>query len=64
MLSFNSPLGMCPGCKGRKVDLGWEHEHGEGWKLEGEPCERATGCACVPSRARCSWPASHHDATR
>src|SRR5262249_33552554 len=32
MLSFNSPLGMCETCHGLgQLDLGWEHERGEGW---------------------------------
>src|SRR5438874_1448774 len=49
MLSFNSPLGMCPGCNGLgKVDLGWEHERGEGWKLDGEPCEDCGGLRLRP----------------
>jgi len=53
MLSFNSPLGMCTGCNGLgKVELGWEHEHGEGWKLEGEVCEDCGGLRLRPeSRA-------------
>ncbi|HEX9102856.1 MAG TPA: excinuclease ABC subunit UvrA, partial [Polyangia bacterium] len=53
MLSFNSPLGMCQGCNGLgKVDLGWEHEHGEGWKLEGEECGDCGGLRLRPeSRA-------------
>jgi excinuclease ABC subunit A len=53
MLSFNSPLGMCQGCNGLgKVDLGWEHEHGEGWKLDGEECGDCGGLRLRPeSRA-------------
>ncbi|MDB4966716.1 MAG: excinuclease subunit [Myxococcales bacterium] len=53
MLSFNSPLGMCQGCNGLgKVDLGWEHEHGEGWKLDGEVCKDCQGLRLRPeSRA-------------
>jgi excinuclease ABC subunit A len=53
MLSFNSPLGMCVGCSGLgKVDLGWEHEKGEGWKLDGQPCEECHGLRLRPeSRA-------------
>jgi excinuclease ABC subunit A len=53
MLSFNSPLGMCPGCSGLgKVDLGWEHQHGEGWRLEGETCSECRGLRLRPeSRA-------------
>jgi excinuclease ABC subunit A len=44
MLSFNSPLGMCRSCNGLgKQDLGWEHKHGEGWRLEGEVCEECQG---------------------
>ncbi len=51
--SFNSPLGMCSSCNGLgKVDLGWEHEHGEGWKLEGETCAACDGPRLRPeSRA-------------
>ncbi len=49
MLSFNSPLGMCPGCNGLgKVELGWEHERGEGWKLEGEMCADCGGLRLRP----------------
>jgi excinuclease ABC subunit A len=49
MLSFNSPLGMCPGCNGLgKVDLGWEHERGEGWKLDGEVCGDCGGLRLRP----------------
>ncbi|HEX4456888.1 MAG TPA: excinuclease ABC subunit UvrA [Polyangia bacterium] len=53
MLSFNSPLGMCPHCSGLgKVDLGWEHQSGEGWKLEGEACNECHGLRLRPeSRA-------------
>jgi excinuclease ABC subunit A len=53
MLSFNSPLGMCTGCSGLgKVDLGWEHQHGEGWRLEGETCKECKGLRLRPeSRA-------------
>jgi excinuclease ABC subunit A len=49
MLSFNSPLGMCQSCNGLgKVDLGWEHERGEGWKLDGEPCDDCGGLRLRP----------------
>ena len=53
MLSFNSPLGMCPSCNGLgKQDLGWEHQQGEGWKLEGEVCQDCQGLRLRPeSRA-------------
>src|SRR6201994_1478401 len=53
MLSFNSPLGMCPHCRGLgKLDLGWEHQSGEGWKLEGEACKECHGLRLRPeSRA-------------
>src|SRR6476620_8306501 len=48
MLSFNSPLGMCKTCHGLGVlELGWEHEHGEGWKLAGETCGE---CDCLRLR--------------
>jgi excinuclease ABC subunit A len=44
MLSFNSPLGMCPECHGLgELELGWEHEKGEGWKLKGETCHACEG---------------------
>jgi excinuclease ABC subunit A len=44
MLSFNSPLGMCPECNGLgELELGWEHERGEGWKLRGETCHACKG---------------------
>jgi excinuclease ABC subunit A len=44
MLSFNSPLGMCPTCNGLgQVDFGWEHERGEGWKRRGETCGTCGG---------------------
>ena len=44
MLSFNSPLGMCQTCHGLgQLDLGWEHERGEGWKLRGETCPDCQG---------------------
>ncbi len=44
MLSFNSPLGMCPECHGLgELELGWEHEKGEGWKLKGETCRVCHG---------------------
>jgi excinuclease ABC subunit A len=53
MLSFNSPLGMCPTCNGLgEHDLGWEHERGEGWKLRGETCPDCRGLRLRPeSRA-------------
>jgi excinuclease ABC subunit A len=57
MLSFNSPLGMCQGCNGLgKVDLGWEHEHGEGWKLDGEECGDCGGLRLRPE-SRAVFPA-------
>jgi excinuclease ABC subunit A len=44
MLSFNSPLGMCTECHGLgELELGWEHEKGEGWKLKGETCHSCKG---------------------
>jgi excinuclease ABC subunit A len=44
LLSFNSPLGMCTSCHGLgQLDLGWEHERGEGWKLAGEKCHACNG---------------------
>jgi excinuclease ABC subunit A len=49
MLSFNSPLGMCPGCDGLgQHELGWEHERGEGWKLRGEICPACNGLRLRP----------------
>jgi excinuclease ABC subunit A len=49
MLSFNSPLGMCPTCSGLgKIELGWEHQRGEGWKLEGELCGDCHGLRLRP----------------
>jgi excinuclease ABC subunit A len=49
MLSFNSPLGMCQTCHGLgQLELGWEHEHGEGWKLAGETCSACHGLRLRP----------------
>src|SRR6478609_1665489 len=49
MLSFNSPLGMCETCHGLgQLELGWEHEHGEGWKLAGETCSECNGLRLRP----------------
>ncbi len=49
MLSFNSPLGMCTTCDGLgKMDLGWEHEHGEGWRLQGQVCSACKGLRLRP----------------
>jgi excinuclease ABC subunit A len=49
MLSFNSPLGMCPTCNGLgEHELGWEHERGEGWRLRGEICPDCKGLRLRP----------------
>jgi excinuclease ABC subunit A len=49
LLSFNSPLGMCPVCHGLgQMDLGWEHERGEGWQLVGETCRACNGLRLRP----------------
>jgi len=49
MLSFNSPLGMCETCHGLgQLELGWEHERGEGWKLAGETCTECHGLRLRP----------------
>src|SRR5581483_9606396 len=49
LLSFNNPMGMCTECHGLgQQDLGWEHEHGEGWKLAGEKCRACDGLRLRP----------------
>ena len=53
MLSFNSPLGMCPTCHGLgEIDFEWEHERGEGWQRRGTTCPDCKGLRLRPeSRA-------------
>ena len=49
LLSFNSPLGMCETCHGLgQVDLGWEHEKGEGWQRVGKTCGECEGLRLRP----------------
>jgi excinuclease ABC subunit A len=49
LLSFNSPLGMCETCHGLgQVDLGWEHEKGEGWQRVGRTCGDCKGLRLRP----------------
>jgi len=48
MLSFNSPLGMCPTCNGLgQLELGYEYQS-DGWKLQGEQCPDCRGLRLRP----------------
>jgi len=59
LLSFNSPIGMCPSCHGLgQQELGWEHERGEGWQLRGQVCPACKGLRLKPE-ARAIFVAGH-----